>query len=255
MDFELVAASIRASYREVTPRYRKDDEIEVTTDNHARLSEILREISFSFPHPISILDAGCGTGRYFHCLENVSQLVGIDVSPDMLLAAESPVREEWISAADIQLICENIFAATFPSESFEFIYSLGMFGHGCPVTVEICNRFHDWLKPGGRLFFNLVHLTTLPLRNRIRRRLRPWIYPLLPRSARNALDRRRECLPFFGMTSRELTRLMARTNFADFAISSHVCRSPLWKGSLLECSATRQAGVEKMFNPAGVGAG
>ena len=242
MDFELVAASIRASYKEVTPRYRKDDEIEVTTENHARLCGMLRTTTLSFPEPISVLDAGCGTGRYFHCLQNVRRLVGIDVSPEMLSAAESPVRKEQISAGEIKLICENIFSSSFPPESFNFIYSLGMFGHGCPLTAEICNRFHDWLKPGGRLFFNVVHLATLSWRKRIRRRLRPWIYPLLPIATRKSLNERREWVPFFGLTLRELKRVMARTNFRNFTISSHVCNSPLWRGTLLECATQKGGG-------------
>src|SRR5437867_2451402 len=116
MDYELVAANLRASYREVNPKYRQDDEIEVTTENHRHYSHILRGISSSFARPITVLDVGCGTGRYFHCLKNVEQLVGIDVSPDMLRAAESPVRESEITAEEIQLICENIFLASFPPE-------------------------------------------------------------------------------------------------------------------------------------------
>src|ERR1043166_1396322 len=37
MDYDLAAENIRASYREVTSKYRDDDEIEVTTDNHQHL--------------------------------------------------------------------------------------------------------------------------------------------------------------------------------------------------------------------------
>ena len=48
MDYEVVAANIRASYREVSPKYRSDDEVEVTTENHRHLSRILNEISSSF---------------------------------------------------------------------------------------------------------------------------------------------------------------------------------------------------------------
>src|SRR5947199_6359763 len=107
MDYELVAANVRASYREVSPKYRKDDEIEVTTENHQHVSRILREISSSFTNTISVLDAGCGTGRYFHCLRNVDRLVGIDVSPDMLEAARAPVREAEVCARRIVLRCEN----------------------------------------------------------------------------------------------------------------------------------------------------
>jgi SAM-dependent methyltransferase len=239
MDYEVVAANVRASYREVSPKYRSDDEIEVTTENHRRLSALLGEVSTSFNRPISVLDAGCGTGRYFHCLRNVQELVGIDISPEMLEAAQSPVRESEVSAGEIQLICENIYLASFPAASFDFIYSLGMFGHGCPVTLDLCERFYEWLKPNGRLFFNVVDLATLSFPYRIRKRLRPIVYPLLPPGLKRRLDERQSWLPFFGMTGKELRRLMAKSSFAQCAVSSHACQSSLWRGALVECSATR----------------
>src|SRR5258706_7119866 len=114
MDYELVAANVRASYREVSPKYRQDDEVEVTTENHQHYSSILRHISSSFDRAIGVLDVGCGTGRYFHCVRQVEQLVGIDVSPDMLKAAESPVREAEITAEEIQMICDNGILHSFP---------------------------------------------------------------------------------------------------------------------------------------------
>ena len=56
MDYELVAANVRASYREVSPKYRQDDEVEVTTENHHHYSSILLDISSSFDRPVSVLD-------------------------------------------------------------------------------------------------------------------------------------------------------------------------------------------------------
>jgi len=240
MDYELVAANVRASYREVWPKYRQDDEVEVTTENHQHYSSILREISSSFDRPISVLDVGCGTGRYFHCLQNAGQLVGIDVSPDMLKAAESPVRESQITAEEIQLICDNIFLISFPPASFDFIYSVGMFGYGCPLTLALCNRFYDWLKPAGRLFFNVLDFRTLSRRRRIRKRLGRILYHLLPSQMKKRLDDRDHWLPFFGVTRKELQSLMRQSAFPRFAISSHICDSALWRGALLECSATKQ---------------
>ena len=61
MNYEAVEEKIKAGYREVTPQYRQDDEIEVTTENHRRISTTLEEICSSFPHPINALEVGCGT--------------------------------------------------------------------------------------------------------------------------------------------------------------------------------------------------
>ena len=240
MNYEEVGANIRASYRLVTPQYRHDDEIEVTTENHQHFSQILRGISGSFDHPISVLDSGCGTGRYFHCLQNVDSLIGLDISPEMLEAAASPVRQDEISAREIQLVCDNVYFAWYPSESFDFIYSLGMFGYGCPVTPQICERFYTWLKPSGVLFFNVVDLASLSLQERVRKRIRRIIEPLLPSRLREILAERRRRLPFCGMTPSDLQTVMENSSFNDFAIDRYVSSSPLWRGVHLECTASKE---------------
>src|SRR6516162_1504271 len=156
MNYHVVEETIRAGYREVTSQYRRDDEVEVTTLNHRRISATLREICGSFHDAIKVLDVGCGTGRYFHCLANVDTLTGVDITEEMLREAKHPVRNEDVTVRNIRLLRANIYAAEFPAGSFHFIYSLGMFGNGCPVTAGICNKFYEWLLPGGVLFFNTV---------------------------------------------------------------------------------------------------
>src|SRR4051812_13209243 len=98
VDYQVLEENIREGYRRVTAQYRRDDELEVTTENHCRLGRLLRRICRSFPPGIAVLDVGCGTGRYFHCLENVAHLTGVDISENMLAAARNPVRKEWITA-------------------------------------------------------------------------------------------------------------------------------------------------------------
>src|ERR1041385_5804404 len=110
MNYEAVEETIKAGYREVSSQYRHDDEIEVTTANHQRICATLQGLCASFPHPIQALEVGCGTGRYFHCLTNVEELTGVDISEDMLHAAETdPVRKEVISVRSIKLIRGNAY--------------------------------------------------------------------------------------------------------------------------------------------------
>lgn len=240
MDQELVSEQLKAEYRHVTPRYRRDDEVEVQSANHRRLWNILRSVCLSFPSPITVLDAGCGTGRYFHCLENVEHLIGLDVSPDMLKAAETPVLEEDIKVPRIDLVCENIFRVSFASGTFEFIYSLGMFGHGCPVTIEICERFFQWLKPGGKLFFDALSAVDLPLKVRARTALRRLLYPALPKPLQRRWDRRKPRLPLFALSRSDLEIILQSTSFSDVHISRQTCDSPLWNGIHLECLAVKR---------------
>ena len=242
MNYEAVEETIKAGYREVSSQYRQDDEIEVTTANHQRICATLQRICVSFPHPIQALEVGCGTGRYFHCLTNVDELTGMDISEEMLQAAETdPVCKERISVRDIKIIRGNAYLRSFPPESFHFIYSLGMFGNGCPVTQEICNRFYDWLKPGGKLYFNTVDFAGLPLWYRARRQAREFVYPMLTRRLKNVLDERESRQPSFSMNRGQLEAVLRETKFKTFQVASHVCQSPLWTGRHLECIASKQA--------------
>jgi ubiquinone/menaquinone biosynthesis C-methylase UbiE len=242
MNYEAVEETIKAGYREVSSQYRNDDEIEVTTANHHRICATLQRICASFQDPIRALDVGCGTGRYFHCLTNVDDLTGMDISEEMLHSAETdPVRKQSITTHNIKLIRGNAYLTSFAPESFDFIYSLGMFGNGCPVTTEICNRFYDWLKPGGKLYFNTVDFAGLPLWYRARRQARDFVYPMLTRRLKNVLDERESRQPWFSMNRGQLEDVLHETKFKTFQVASHVCQSPLWTGRHLECIASKEA--------------
>lgn len=239
MNYQAVEETIKAGYREVSAQYRRDDEIEVQSPNHHRICATLKRICASFSQPIAAMEAGCGTGRYFHCLTNVQELTGLDISEDMLRGAENPVRSEQISIPKINLMRGNVYLMDFPAGSFDFIYSLGMFGHGCPVTVELLNKFHQWLRPGGKLLFNTVDSAGLPLWYRARRQAREWVYPMLSKQMQKSLDERHAKSPFFELSKRQLDKILATSHFSVFHVASHVCQSPLWSGRHLECLASR----------------
>jgi SAM-dependent methyltransferase len=237
MDILKAETALQASYASGAARYRKDDDVEVTTPHHRRLAKKLAELSSSFGRPISVLDVGCGTGRYFYCLQNVQRLVGMDITPEMLAAAREPVNRHLVSAQSIELVRGNAFLATFAPRSFDLIYSFGMFGHGCPVTIEVCNTFYSWLTPGGYLFFDAIDVAGLPRAERLRKQLRKRLYSVAPGSLKARLDRRQQGTPFFGLTRRELERILGASRLTRYCVTSEVCESPLWRGRHLECLA------------------
>lgn len=239
VDVETIAEQLRTAYRRIVPRYRRDDELEVQSSNHRRLWALLRGICLSFPFPITVLEAGCGTGRYFHCLENVEQLVGLDVSPEMLEGAENPVLREHISIGRVSLVCENVFRATFAPGTFDFIYSLGMFGNGCPMTPEIGERFFRWLRGGGKLFFDVLSSANLPFQVQMRQRARRIAYPFLPPRIRRRLDRRQARMPLCALSGIELNAIMGLTPFDEFYISIQTDAPTRWGGAHLECLAVK----------------
>ena len=65
LDYEKLGEHVSQSYRDAAAQYRKDDEIEITTDLHSHLSAILGSLSASFARPITVLDVGCGTRPVF----------------------------------------------------------------------------------------------------------------------------------------------------------------------------------------------
>ena len=80
--------------------YRTSDEQELQTDNHEHFCNILRQSTLGFARGISVLDLGCGTGRYFHCLRNVDRLIGVDISVEMLKQARIPVKRSLSKSTD-----------------------------------------------------------------------------------------------------------------------------------------------------------
>lgn len=238
-DYRIFEKQLAASYQAAAEQYRCDDEFEVGTANHRRICGNLARITSSFGRSIYVLDVGCGTGRYFHCLTNVELLVGVDISAEMLRVAEKPARSEEISAKTIRLLQCNIYEHTFPSEMFDLIYCFGVFGHGAQLTSELCRKFHRWLGHDGRLYFDAIESADDPPLIAARRRIKRVVQPWLPRRLRQRLDERAARLPVLTMTHEELDSALRAGGFTDFSISTNDCRSALWSGSHLECLAVK----------------
>jgi SAM-dependent methyltransferase len=225
------------SYDQRAEQYRHDDEIEARSENHRRLGGNLRRICRSFPQPIRVLEIGCGTGRYFHWLENVALLVGTDISAEMLRRAEHPVLQQEITAREIRLVRGSVYEMEFEPGVFDFIYSLGVFGYGAAVTPELCARLHRWLAPGGRVYFDAIEI---PHRATRKDRLREWVYPRLPSGLRQRLDAR-QAVPVVRHAREEVRAAMLSAGFSDVVLASNRCHSPLWNGVHLECSGGKPA--------------
>lgn len=238
MDYRRFESNLSQSYDLGADQYRKDDEIEARSENHQRLGGNLRRLTRSFGRPVRVLEMGCGTGRYFHWLENVDLLVGTDISAEMLRQAERPVHGAQVTAKEIRLIRSNLYDMKFEPQSFDLIYSLGVFGYGAALTAELCAKVHSWLAPGGRFYFDALERRDAGKVYEFKQSMKAAVLPLMPGSVRQRVEaRRREAVPVCNHTRAEIEELMGVAGFEDFVISSNTCHSPLWTGMHLECSA------------------
>ncbi len=242
MDYRRFETNLSQSYDRGADQYRRDDEIEARSENHQRLGGNLRRMCRSFGRPVRVLEMGCGTGRYFHWLDNTELLVGTDISAEMLNRAKQPVHASQVTAREVRLIRSNLYEMKFEPQSFDFIYSLGVFGYGAAITSELCAKIHSWLAPGGRLYFDALERRDSGRVYEMKQSMKSAVLPFLPGSVRQRVEaRRQEAVPVCNHTRAEIEQLMTGSGFDDFVISSNTCHSPLWTGMHLECCARKMA--------------
>lgn len=218
---------------DMTSSYRKYDEAFIHTKAYKHIAGIIRQTLHSLPSGARVLDVGCGTGRYFHLLDNISTLTGIDVSHNMLEQARFPFRRELIPVNDITLIEGNFYHYDFGAEKFDFIYSIGVLGEHVPFDTHICNRLFELLNEDGKLLFTVVDIEP---RKNLKRKLAERLYPILPGSIKKVLDKRWETCY---MTYDQLNDIMKQSGFSSYTITRYVSEDPKWEGVHLECVATR----------------
>jgi SAM-dependent methyltransferase len=232
--------SIEAFDKTWSQEYRDGDELAVGHGSRRHYCGIVREISRSFGRRISVLDAGCGTGRYFHCLRNVKRLVGIDISSHMLEQARAPVRGQELDIERIELICSDIGSVAFTDQVFDFIYSIGVVGEYTPIDAVLLNKLSSMLTPEGKLFFTAVDVCSrlqMPEHRQasLTRRALRRSFPLLPPFARKSLNR---ALSSCYVTEGELAALLRTSKFSTFSVSRYEHPSG-WRGAHLDCLAEK----------------
>jgi SAM-dependent methyltransferase len=223
-------------------QYRHEDEVAVgLAGSYKHYSQTLSRLTGSKTAPIDVLDVGCGTGRYFHCLRNLRRLVGIDTSAHMLAQARNPIHREDIGARSLELICGDMFSARLAVSSFDFIYSIGVLGEYAPLDMAALVKLKSLLKSGGTLFVTAVDAGSRvsvpesgqpPLIRRIARKA----FPHLPRAARIAINR--HLSPCYVIAER-LRMLFRSVGFPSthFKLTPYVHTSG-WRGTHWDCLAS-----------------
>jgi SAM-dependent methyltransferase len=221
--------------RDRAARYRESDELEIYSGSYWRICNTLKEISLSFDRPISALDLGCGTGRYFRCLRNVQALTAVDASSEMLKQARNPTGADSVTVGRIELVCADILDLRLTGR-FDFIYSIGVFGEHAPWDLPTCNKLFDWLAPEGKLFVTLIDVFSQFRAMSWKRRLAESVNLFLP-DAWKARVRKR--LRTYFVTEREVRRIFRKSRFRYYEIQKHVSTARLWRGAHFDCLAVK----------------
>jgi SAM-dependent methyltransferase len=227
--------------RAAARRYREQDDTALAKGGSKRhYCEILGRLTHAFGRKIDVLDAGCGTGRYFQCLRNVRRLVGVDISEHMIEEARNPVARDRLDVESIELHVGDVASLKLPPASFDFICALGVLGEHSPVDAALLDTAASLLKDDGVLFFSAVdtHSRTTdsagsaPLLRRAARKLFPYLAP----SVRAALNRKLE--PHY-LSRNELVERLEASPFASFEIMRYEHPPGSWRGAHFDTIAYR----------------
>jgi SAM-dependent methyltransferase len=233
---EVISKSLYAP--EYSQNYRKYDEVYSKDMDFKHYADILSNLTLTFGHPIEVLDIGCGTGRYFHALQNVKYLLGVDVSEHMLHEAENPLYKDKVNIPSIRLVQGNIFTNDLTSDKFDFIYSVGVLGEHTPFDQNACQKIYSLLKPAGMAYFTIVDLDE---RKSFKRKIVELMYPFLFPWLKKKLTKRWE---INYLTHKQLKNILDNSMFKDCKIFRHNSVSNLWKGAHYECILKKEASAK-----------
>ena len=135
-------------------------------------------LSYAFPEPAGrVLDIGCGSGIYFPILApKVERLVGIDISPEMIRAADSLVEAKGL----VNVVTQVASVMTLPFEDGGFDAVLGFdVLHHVPDPDVAMAEIARVLRPEGR-FISIEPNALNPM---------VFIAHLIPKEERGALRR------------------------------------------------------------------
>jgi SAM-dependent methyltransferase len=103
----------------------------------------------------SVLDVGCGTGRYFRLFPHADLLVGLDPSVDMLEQARYAVGVETLRRPPVLVIGKTDDIPLLPS-TFDLVYCIGVLGHHVAISKAQVEYLLKFCRDGGTAILSVL---------------------------------------------------------------------------------------------------
>ncbi len=97
----------------------------------------------------TILDFGCGTGRYLEIQKNFRKVYLVDISKHNLLIASSNARELKIEHSVLK---KSLFGI---KTNIDIFFSVGVFGQTYPFDEKVANKIYSLLNENGYGLFTI----------------------------------------------------------------------------------------------------
>ena len=121
----------------------------------------------------TVLDAGAGTGRNMPFYPHDGEVVGIDLSPQMLAHARQ--RRESLGV-EVELREMDVRTTDFPDARFDFVIATFLF---CVLEEDdqlpALRELHRICKPGGEIRLLEYTYSTRPVKRFVMRLWAPWV--------------------------------------------------------------------------------
>jgi ubiquinone/menaquinone biosynthesis C-methylase UbiE len=123
-------------------------------------------------------------------VQKARTLVGLDASAAMLVEATNPIQANHVTAGAITLVRGDLATTTFPEQSFDLVYSIGVLAEHVPLDASLATKVSTWLRPGGRCACTSVDPSSRDVPRTLSRRLAAMALPLAPGGLGRRLHRR-----------------------------------------------------------------